>query len=44
LISLLLGAEFGGHPVDRAAAQALIRRGEQLLGQAAVLAAGSRHR
>jgi hypothetical protein len=40
--ALLLGAEFGGHPVS-SGAQVLIRRGEQLLGEAAVLAAGSRH-
>jgi hypothetical protein len=34
---LLLGAEFGGRPLNVAAARALIRAGDRLLGQAAVL-------
>jgi hypothetical protein len=35
--SLLLGAEFAGRPVNVPAARALIRAGDRLLGQAAVL-------
>jgi len=42
--ALLLGAAFGGRTLNEAAARALIRRGERLLGQAAVLAAGPRPR
>jgi hypothetical protein len=37
--SLLLGAEFGGRTLNAAAARALIRAGDRLLGQAAVLGA-----
>jgi hypothetical protein len=37
--TLLLGAAFGGRPLDVAAARALIRAGNRLLGQAAVLGA-----
>ncbi len=36
---LLLGAEFGGRTLNAAAARALIRAGDRLLGQAAVLGA-----
>jgi len=36
--SLLLGAAFAGQPVDPGVAAGLIRQGEQLIGQAAVLA------
>ena len=36
--SLLLGAAFDGHPVDRGVAAGLIRQGERLIGQASVLA------
>ena len=36
---LLLGAAFGGHSIDVAAAQRLIKKGDQLLGEAATLAA-----
>ena len=36
--ALLLGAAFGGQPVDPGQAAGLIRRGEQLIGQAGVLA------
>jgi len=36
---LLLGAEFGGRTLNPAAARALIRAGDRLLGQAAVLGA-----
>jgi hypothetical protein len=39
--ALLLDAAFGGRPLDVKAARALIRRGERLLGQAAVLGARS---
>ena len=39
--ALLLGAAFDGRPLDVQAARALIRRGDRLLGQAAVLGAGS---
>jgi hypothetical protein len=39
--TILLGAAFGGRPLDVPAARALIRRGEQLLGQAAALGARS---
>jgi len=39
--ALLLAAAFAGRPLDVAAARALIRRGDQLLGQAAVLGARS---
>jgi hypothetical protein len=35
----LLGAAFGGHPLNEAAAKALIRDGDRVLGQAAVLGA-----
>jgi hypothetical protein len=35
----LLGAAFGGQPVDEATARALIRAGDRILGQAAVLGA-----
>jgi hypothetical protein len=37
--AMLLGAAFGGHPLNEAAARALIRAGDRLLGQAAVLGA-----
>jgi len=37
--ALLLGAAFGGRPLDVAAARALIRAGNRLIGQAAVLGA-----
>jgi len=37
--ALLLGAAFGGRPLDVAAARALIRAGKRLIGQAAVLGA-----
>ena len=36
--SLLLGAAFGGQPVDPGQAAGLIHQGEQLIGQAGVLA------
>ena len=36
--SLLLGAAFGGQPVNPGQAAGLIRQGERLIGQAAVLA------
>jgi hypothetical protein len=39
--ALLIAAAFGGRPLDVPAAQALIRRGDRLLGQAAVLGAKS---
>jgi hypothetical protein len=39
--ALLLGAAFAGRPLNVAAARALIRRGDRLLGQAAALGAGS---
>jgi hypothetical protein len=39
--ALLLAAAFGGRPLNVKAAQALIRRGNQILGQAAVLGARS---
>ena len=39
--ALLFGAAFDGRPLDVQAARALIRRGDRLLGQAAVLGAGS---
>jgi hypothetical protein len=39
--AMLLGAAFGGRPLDVPAARALIRRGDQLLGQAAGLGARS---
>jgi len=35
--AMLLGAEFAGHPINEAAARALIRAGNRLLGQAAAL-------
>ena len=37
--ALLLDAAFGGRPVNEAAARALIRAGDRLLGRAAVLGA-----
>ena len=39
--AMLLGAAFAGRPLDVRAARALIRRGDRLLGQAAVLGARS---
>jgi hypothetical protein len=37
--AMLLGAAFGGRPLDVTAARALIRAGDRLLGRAAVLGA-----
>jgi hypothetical protein len=40
--ALLLGAAFGGQPVDPGQAAGLIHQGEQLIGQAAALARAAR--
>jgi hypothetical protein len=42
--AVLSGAAFGGHPVSAATARGLIKQGERLIGQAAVLGASSHSR